>query len=174
MINLIVAFDEGNFIGKDNSLPWHLPKDLNNFKQMTTGNVVVMGRNTWESLPDKFRPLPNRINIIISKTYYDDMDKFMNSFGSPPSTNTFAVRDTNEAVIAYENMFRDKEFYIIGGGKVYEDFLSKDLVERMIVTHVKGNCEGDTKFPEINWNDWSSKELDRQTDFTITQYDKIN
>ena len=71
MLSLIVAYDENLGIGKNNDLPWILKKDMNYFKNITTdnsNNVVIMGRNTWESIPEKFRPLQNRINIIISNT----------------------------------------------------------------------------------------------------------
>ncbi|MBT5343172.1 dihydrofolate reductase, partial [Candidatus Woesearchaeota archaeon] len=64
MINIIVGMTKNRVIGKDNSLPWHLPEDLKNFKALTENNIVIMGRKTWDSIPEKFRPLPNRNNII--------------------------------------------------------------------------------------------------------------
>jgi dihydrofolate reductase len=171
MITVLVAFDESYNIGKDNSIPWHFPKDLANFKRLTTGNVCIMGRKTWESLPNKFRPLPDRVNIVISKTYHADPDKFMKSFGNKPE-NTFTVKDTEEAVLAYENMFADKECYIIGGSQVYNECFEKDLVDRMIITHINGKYDGDVKFPNINWNNWISNKLEQDENFTIIQYDK--
>ena len=67
MISLVVATSKNNCIGKDGDLPWHIPEDLKHFKKITTGHVVLMGRKTWESIPDKFRPLPNRKNEKVSR-----------------------------------------------------------------------------------------------------------
>lgn len=173
MITILVAFDEDLNIGKNNSIPWHFPEDLINFKNLTTNNVCIMGRNTWESLPDKFRPLPNRKNIVVSTNYYNDPDKFMGSFGRMSEDfDAFAVRDLDEAILAYENMFLDKECFIIGGGKVYKETLEKNFIDRMIITHINGNYNGDVKFPEINKDDWIITQLSKNENFKIIQYDK--
>ena len=66
-INIIVAVTNNNVIGKGNDMPWNLPSDLKNFKEITSGHCVVMGRKCWESIPPKFRPLPNRMNIVVSR-----------------------------------------------------------------------------------------------------------
>ena len=68
MISIIVAVDENNVIGKDNTLIWHLPADMKYFKEKTTGHCVITGRKNYESIPEKFRPLPNRTNIVITRT----------------------------------------------------------------------------------------------------------
>lgn len=175
IITAIVAFDEKQNIGKNGTIPWHFSKDLINFKNYTSGNVCIMGRKTWESLPDKYRPLPERTNIIVSKTYCEDPDGFIKSFGHAPDNDymTFAARSLEEAVISYENMFSFRDCFIIGGGRIYQECFDKKLIDKIIVTHIKGDYQGDVKFPNINWQEWSGKELDKNDDFTITQYDRI-
>jgi dihydrofolate reductase len=162
MIILIVAFDEDYNIGKDNSIPWHFSEDLIHFKKLTTNNVCVMGKNTWISLPKK--PLPNRENIIVSKTYYQ------NNFSCE---NTFVVKSLKDAIYYYINKFKEKHLFLIGGYKIFEESISKKIIDKMIITKVKGSYEGDVKFPKINWEDWKEKEVHTNKDFCIFQYDKL-
>ena len=92
-LSLIAALSENNCIGKQNALPWYLPEDLKHFKTITTDKIVLMGRKTWESLPEKFRPLPNRTNIIITR---------QTDFSVPESVHVFASID--EATTAFRRM----------------------------------------------------------------------
>lgn len=174
MITIIAAFDKFFNIGKNNSIPWYFPEDLINFKNLTTNNVCIMGRNTWESLPEKFRPLPNRINIIISESYCKNPDKFSNSLARVPENafEVFAVASLEEA-LSYCNAFiKDKEVFIIGGSKVYSECLSNNCVDKMIITKIKNIYDGDVKFPDIDWSCWSEKLLSSNENFDIVEYIK--
>jgi dihydrofolate reductase len=175
MTTIIVAFDEEYNIGKNNSIPWHFPEDLLNFKKLTTDNVCVMGRNTWESLPDTFRPLPNRINIVVSNSYWNNLDKFVESFSKIPNDplDAFAVFNLEDALNYCKEYILSKEVFIIGGARVYEEAIIKGYVDKMIVTRVRGVFDGDVKFPIIDWNNWNSKLLLSTKDFEILEYTKI-
>lgn len=169
---IIVAFDDNYIIGNNNSIPWHIPEDLANFKKLTTGNVCIMGRNTWESLPAKFRPLPNRKNIIVSSKYWLDSDMFMKSLGNCfNSLDVFSVPDFDGAMNICLNLFGDKEIFIIGGSQLFKESLDSKFIKRMIITHVKGNYEGDVKFPNVDWSNWkNNKILIESSDFKIVEY----
>jgi dihydrofolate reductase len=134
MISIIVAIDENNGIGKDNDLMWHLSDDLKRFKAITTGHTVVMGRNTWLSLP--FKPLKNRRNIIISTT--------MES-----GEGYEVVRTPKEAVATCG---KEEKCYIIGGATVYRQMIP--YTDELIITHVYKRFDADTFFPEIKTSEW--------------------
>lgn len=129
---LIVCVNEKNVIGRRGSLLFHIKNDLKNFKRMTTDNVVIMGRKTFESLPNK-KPLPNRINIIMTNdlNYYVEENK-----------DVFIVHNIKEVLELCEAFFKDKELFVIGGGNVYNQFIENDLVDEAIVTRVnEGSLE---------------------------------
>ncbi len=147
-ISLIVAVAENNAIGKNNDLCWYLPKDLKYFKETTAGHTVIMGRKNWESIPEKYRPLKNRLNIVLSKN---------KDFSLPDATVAHSLEKGLE--IALQS--GDSEPFIIGGGKVYCEAVEKDLVDKMYITHVKTTVDGDTFFPDIDQNRW---ELIEKTD----------
>lgn len=133
-IRLIVAMDENNLIGKDNKIPWHLPQDLKFVKEVTTGHTIVMGRKNYESIG---RPLPGRRNIVISR----------NPEYSAPGCEVFtSVEDVLKATE------QDEAVYIFGGTEIYKLFIP--YCEMMIVTRIHHTFEGDTYFPEIDWNLW--------------------
>jgi len=133
-ISIIVAVDANNGIGKDNDLLTFIPGDLKRFKEITTGHPVIMGRKTLESLPKG--PLPNRTNIIItgSETKFD---------------GCVTVNSIQEAIDACPE---GEESFIIGGGKIYEQFLP--IADKLYLTVVEKEFEADTFFPEINFDNW--------------------
>jgi len=143
MVTLIVAKSENNIIGNKGRIPWYIPNDLKRFKEITTNNVVIMGRKTFESLPEEYRPLPNRINIILSK------DK---SF----KTNCCMV--FNDLKKAIRKAGSDKEIFIIGGGEIYKESLK--YADKVYMTEVDGEFEGDTYFPKLNryWKEVNREE----------------
>ncbi|MEE2700270.1 MAG: dihydrofolate reductase [Bacteroidota bacterium] len=143
-VSLIVAVSENGVIGKDNDLIWHLPNDMRFFKETTTGHHVIMGRKNFESIPHKFRPLPNRTNVIITRqTDYK-------------AEGCIVVHAVEEALaIAKKNA--DEEVFIIGGGQIYELVLEADLVDKIYLTKVHNTFDGDTYFPELN-DDWKEVE----------------
>ncbi|MTD41060.1 type 3 dihydrofolate reductase [Erwinia sp. CPCC 100877] len=135
MISLIAALAADRVIGMENAMPWNLPADLAWFKRHTLDKPVVMGRRTWESIG---RPLPGRQNIVISRSPGDD----------PRVT---WVRTPEEAISACGEA---PEIMIIGGGKIYQHFLP--LAQRLYLTHIDAEVEGDTHFPEYEPDEWRS------------------
>ena len=139
-VSLIVAVSENGVIGKDNDLIWHLPKDMKFFKDTTMGHHVIIGRKNFESIPHKFRPLPNRTNIIITRKS-DYKDK-----------GCVVVNSVEEALrVAKSN--EENEAFIIGGGQIYKLAVDAGLVDKIYLTKIHHSFDGDTFFPELN-ADW--------------------
>ena len=135
IISIIVAVASNGAIGKDNDLLWHIPEDFKWFKKHTKGNTVVMGKKTWESLPA--RPLPGRINIVIS----DD-----------PSDYFEGAEMAGSIQEAIDKMSEDKENFIIGGGSIYGQFLP--LADKFYLTRVHCDFDADIFFPDFDVDDW--------------------
>lgn len=167
MISLIVAFDENFSIGKNNRIPWKFSQDLINFKNYTTNNICIMGRRTWESLPNKFRPLPDRINVIVSSQYFQNPTK--TNLNHP---NVFCACSLEHSLNISKRLFPNKDIIFIGGNKIYQEALDSGVIDRMIITHVRGTYDADTSFPKINLADWKFKDLFVSSEFKIVQYDK--
>ncbi|WP_312098177.1 dihydrofolate reductase [Niallia sp.] len=136
MISLIVAMDRNGVIGINNQLPWHLPEDLKYFKKITTGHPIVMGRKTRDSIG---RNLPNRENVVITRnseyicegcTLFYSLDEFYK----------------------WSNIHHDEEIFIIGGAELFVATLSE--TDRLYITRIDHEFEGDTFFPELNWDEW--------------------
>jgi len=140
-ISIIVAVASNGAIGKDNDLLWHIPEDFRWFRKHTKGNTVVMGRNTWESLPN--RPLKGRTNIVISDRPDDDYD------------DCIVVSSVSEAI---DKMSDTGENFIIGGGSVYRQFLP--LAGKFYLTRVHREFDADVFFPEFDIREW--KEVYRE------------
>lgn len=135
-MNLIVAISENNAIGKSGDLLCHLPNDLKYFKQLTTDATVIMGKNTFLSLPR--RPLPNRRNIVLTRD---------TAFAYENTEVAHSIEELRLMLHEQENVF------IIGGGKVYEQFLP--IVDKLYITHIHHSWEdADTFFPAINPAVW--------------------
>ena len=132
-LSLIVAMTKNRVIGKDNQMPWHLPADLAWFRQNTTGKPVIMGRKTFESIG---RPLPKRTNIVLSR--------------QPFEHDGVIWKDSLESAVDF---VRDsKEIMLIGGGQLFNEYLSK--ADRLYLTEIQTELDGDTFFPSINWDEW--------------------
>ena len=140
-ISIIVAIAENNAIGKDNKLLWHISDDLKRFKKITANHTVIMGKNTFFSLPNG--ALPNRTNIVISD---DKNDKIKDC------VMAYSIED------AINKCDDNKENFIIGGASVYRQFLK--YTNKLYLTKVHKSFEADTFFPEINLNEW--KLIERQ------------
>ena len=139
--HIIVAHDLDNGIGINNTLPWHLPIDMQYFKKVTTNttkpkkNAVIMGRNTWESIPEKFRPLPNRKNIVLSR--------------SQNIINDADIANSLDQALDLCNIDKTiDQIFVIGGSQVYQDALVHDLCDTLYVTKVYGRFNCDVSFPE--------------------------
>jgi dihydrofolate reductase len=135
-VAIVVAYDEHRVIGTEkNDIPWNLPEDMRWFKEVTEHNVVAMGRKTFESIG---RVLPNRTNIVISKTL--------------KSVDGAVVVD-NILDAALFAAIRGEDLYILGGERIYKEALV--LVDKLYITHVNGTHGGDKYFPELDLkNDW--------------------
>jgi dihydrofolate reductase len=158
MITLIAAVARNGVIGNGNAIPWHLPEDFKHFSATTKGHVVIMGRKTWDSLPARFRPLPDRYNIVVSRSGegFDGAD-FANTLNE--------AIDTAILIDAYEGA--DYEIFIIGGASIYEQAMER--ADRLIISEVDMEPEGDTFFPAIG-EEWNVHNRDERVGFTIVDY----
>ena len=129
-IGMVWAQAHDGVIGADGGLPWHLPEDLALFRELTMGSTVVMGRRTWESLPDRFRPLPGRTNVVLTS------DPSWSADGARPAASVDQVLAEHDA------------FWVIGGGAVYAAFLPH--AQRLVVTAVDTRVDGDTWAPPLH------------------------
>ena len=147
MINIIAAITDNNALGKDNKLLFRLKKDMTHFKNITTDNVVIMGRKTYESIG---KTLPNRVNIVLSRNMKSNEDLY-----------TF---DSIEKAIEWsKENYPQKEIFIIGGASVYDKALKDDIVDKLYMTKIKQTVEdADAFFPEIDYKrKWSITSVER-------------
>ena len=133
-LSIVVAMDDNHLIGKGNGLPWHLPADLAFFKKITTGNSILMGRKTYDSIG---KPLPNRRNIVITR----------NPDISIPGCE---VVDSIEKALFFTQ--DEEEVMVIGGANLFEQLLPD--ISRLYITHIEGEFEGETYFPNYDESDW--------------------
>ena len=134
MVSIIVAIAQNGTIGDKNALLWHIKEDMRFFRTTTSGHPVIMGRKTFESLGSK--PLPKRTNIVITRA-----DREFEGALTAHSLEE-AIRMAGE----------DEEIFIMGGAQIYREALS--VVDRMYITHVERDYEGDTVFPDIDYSQW--------------------
>lgn len=135
MISIVVAHSRNLVIGHRGQLPWHIPSDLARFRELTVGETVIMGRKTFESLPDAFRPLPDRRNVVVSA----------NPAFRPAGAEVFPT--LAQALAACNG-----HGFIAGGGAIYAQAL--ELADRIYATHITTDVEGDTFFPELPSTQW--------------------
>lgn len=138
-IAMIAAIGENFVIGKDNDMIWHLPDDMKFFMNKTTGHHVIMGRKNYESLPKKYRPLPNRTNIIITRQENYKADECF-------------VVNSLKAALEIARQDEDPEAFIIGGGEIYK--LAFDQADTLYLTEIQASFEGDAYFPDFDKSEW--------------------
>ena len=153
---IIAAMDEEKTIGKNGEIPWHYPEDLKHFRKLTTGNSVIMGRKTYFSLPEDFRPLPDRENIVLTR-------------GDPEIDES--VKVVNSLEEAYESAESEKVF-IAGGASVYKQTLKE--ADNMVLTRVPGKHDGDTFFPDWDEEDWKLTESDESGNLLFERFTRKN
>jgi dihydrofolate reductase len=146
IVSAIAAVAENGVIGRNGDLPWHLPDDLKYFQRITKGHHVITGRKNYESIPPKYRPLRDRVNIVVSRNA---------SYEAPGAL----VVDSLATGLAISQRANEKEAFIIGGGQIYREALTMRLVDRLYLTVVHGDVEGDTHFPPLDPGEW--REVDR-------------
>lgn len=135
--------DNERGIGKNNDLMWHLPADMKFFKETTLGHIVVMGRKNYDSIPERFRPLVDRENVVLSR----NTDYL--------AENCQVFHSLEACLEAYKNE-TERYVYIIGGGQIYKEALQLNCVDELFITHVDHVYGADTFFPEIDENTWKS------------------
>ena len=143
-LHLIFARARGGVIGINNTLPWHLPEDLAHFKRTTLGCPVIMGRKTWDSIPSKFRPLPGRTNVVVTR------QENWNENGARPA------KDLPEALQICE---QNEHVWVIGGAQIYAQTLP--LARSVVVTEIGADFEGDAFAPELGpeWREVAREDL---------------
>jgi dihydrofolate reductase len=156
MISIIVAIAKNNVIGKKNELPWYLPEDMKHFKQITDGQTVLMGSKTFESIVSRLgKPLPNRKNIVIS------------------SDPNYAVP---EGVVVNNDLdkaladFKNQSLFVIGGASIYKQTIEK--ADKLYITEVDQEIDGDAFFPEIDLNKWEEISRDKHERLSFVQYNR--
>ena len=161
MLSMIFANDRNYLIGKDNWIPWNIPNDLGFFKAMTTGKTIIMGRKTFESFG---KPLPNRHHVVLTRNQAFNADGCV-------------IFHQIEDVLEYVKQFADQEVIVIGGAEIYQQFLK--YADRLYITYIDEEFEGDTHLPEFDLSDWqlTSKEKgikneENPYDYYFLQYDR--
>jgi dihydrofolate reductase len=161
-INIITAMTKDFVIGDKKCLPWRIPEELENFKKITSGSIVIMGRSTWESIPENNKPLKNRFNIIVSSSLKEQK-------------GIIVCSTLNEAISFAKETARNtnQEIFFIGGSKIYEEAL--DYADNLYVSWIKnnkGNYTGDVFFPKIDFSNWRKKSENFFKEFTFIMYEK--
>lgn len=145
IISLVVAMAQNRVIGVKNDLPWHIPADLKRFKALTVGKPVIMGRKTFDSIFDRIKkPLPDRPNIVVSRSGF-----------SHPGVDVYPDLETaiNETIAKYSS---EEEIMVIGGASIYEQILP--FAQRIYLTMIEKDYEGDAWFTELEMEDWKTVE----------------
>ncbi|MGZ5278974.1 MAG: dihydrofolate reductase [Pseudobdellovibrionaceae bacterium] len=168
ILSSIAAMARNRVIGTGNKLPWHLPEDFKFFKEKTKGHVLIMGRKTFESLP---KPLPNRFHIVITRQEGYRVD----------DPNVEIVHNLNSAIelahmltTKYKAKFGD-EVFVCGGGEIYSQAM--DVVDRIYLTVIEQDFEGDAKFPEFRQEDFNLTRNELRTEpipFSFRTYERKN
>lgn len=142
-IALVAAVARGGVIGRGGALPWHLPEDLRRFRELTTGHAVVMGRKTWDSLPERFRPLPGRRNVVVTRD---------------PSWSAAGAERAGSLEEALRLLATEPRVFVIGGAEVFARALP--LADELYLTELDLEVEGDTVFP--SWDRGAFVETSRE------------
>lgn len=151
-VTLVAAVARNGVIGKDGGLPWHLPDDLRHFKAVTMGGVLVMGRKTYESIG---RPLPGRTTVVVTRR------------PDWAAAGVLTAGSVSEALELGESL---GEVFVVGGADIYRQTLDRaDVLE---LTHVDGEPEGDTTFPQVDWSRWQATRREVKDGYTLTRYER--
>ncbi|MFW6376460.1 MAG: dihydrofolate reductase [archaeon] len=155
---IVAAVAENGVIGNGGEMPWHYPEDLRRFKQTTTGHPVVMGRRTFESILDRLgEPLPGRTNVVLTSTPTLLPD------GVVPATSI-------DAAIEAATETGAKTAYVIGGASVYDQFLPR--ADRLAITEIQAEYEGDTYFPTVDWEQWRETAREETDDLAFVEFER--
>lgn len=153
---LIAAISKNNCIGNHGEIPWRLPEDMKHFKNLTMDKIVLMGRKTWESLPEKWRPLPGRKNIVITR---------QNEYAVPDGVEIYHTVEA--AIAAHPN----EDACVIGGAEIYRQTI--DQADTLYITHVEKTVDGDAFFPEIDATVWKETEREKHEGYAFVTYKRM-
>jgi dihydrofolate reductase len=142
-VSVVAAVARGGVIGRDGGIPWRIPEDMARFRELTMGHAVVMGRRTWESLPDQFRPLPGRDNVVVTRN---------SDWSAQGADRAGSVEDALELLESAPRVF------VIGGGEIYAAALP--FSDELLLTEIDAEIEGDTTFPR--WDRDEFEEIERR------------
>jgi dihydrofolate reductase len=142
IVSAIAAVADNGTIGRDSDLPWHLPDDLKYFQRVTRGHHVITGRKNYETIPEKYRPLKDRVNVVVTRNA---------AYEAPGAV----VLGSLEEALEQAATNGETEAFVIGGGQIYREALQKGLVDRLYLTLVHADVEGDTHFPLLDPADWT-------------------
>lgn len=182
--SIIVALDSKQGIGKNGKLPWHIPSELQHFAKQTQSvrsersegslfprkaraqNAVIMGRKSWDSIPDKFRPLPGRLNIVLTRSAGPSF---------PPEVLVVASLDN---ALAQAEAKSAEQIFVIGGAQVFKEALQHTACRELLVTEVEGDFQCDTFFPSIDparfkKTTTSDTHQDAGIEFRFARYERI-
>ncbi len=158
--------DNERGIGKNNDLMWHLPADMKFFKETTGGHIVVTGRKNYDSIPERFRPLPNRENAVLTR----------NAEYEAPGALVFS--SLNACLEHYGNE-TERTVFIIGGGQIYKEAMDLNVVDEMFITHVDHVYGAETFFPAFDESKWKvetvfehGKDEKHEVSFVVMKYSK--
>ena len=155
-ISLVAAISKNNCIGKDNDLPWHIPEDMKRMRELTLNKVLIMGRNTWESIPENRRPLPKRTNVVITRN---------KDYKVPAGVETY--QSIPDAIAAHQG----EDIVSFGGTSIFEGMIG--LADTLEITHVDQIVDGDAFFPEIDPDVWKEVWREDHEGFSFVTYKKI-
>jgi dihydrofolate reductase len=164
MLALIAAVSSNNVIGNRGKIPWHIPGDMKRFRELTMDHVVLMGRKTYESLPAQFRPLPGRLNIVISRSM-------------PTQSGILVARSLEEAATKAEGWFPDrKRAFVIGGEQIYREAIHQ--ADELFITRVEDSFPGDARFPRIERLKWCERSrtdlvFENDCEYRFLEYERI-
>jgi dihydrofolate reductase len=163
---IIVAHNTHGVIGVQGKMPWKISEEINFFKETTVGHSVIMGGKTWDSIPERYRPLPERNNIVLSRRN----DPFPSA-----AVQCQTVEQSIRAARHFHKHDPYKEVFVIGGAEIYKLFLDNNLVDRVLVSHIKGYDDiiDGTKFPDLKKYGWSGKIFKEFEKFTVYEYRPI-
>lgn len=163
-LSIVVAMTKSGVIGKNGKLPWNISEELANFKNVTRNSIVVMGSRTWKSIPKKFKPLPERFNIVLTSR--------LKKFASFNHVNVKFSDSLSDVIATYRHSVHTKPIHIIGGASVYAQALP--YTQTLKISFIKDKYDGDTFFPKINWDEWIEVKKQEFEKFDFVIYERKN
>jgi len=173
-VKIIVAYNMHRIIGVNGDLPWKIKDDMQHFKEETTGHVCIMGRKTWESIPPKYRPLPDRVNIILTR--------FAEGY-TASHTNLTNMQETHvcgdlfNAIELAKYLYPDRDIFITGGSEIYRQAIESNVVDEIIASEVKGyeDIKEGVTFPILPYysKNWSGEHIKSRPEFDVWRYSRI-